>query len=104
MNKPKPSKVFLDMLAEMTDNNNHGEVLNRVSSWCVVQSMKKDCDDWREFDLFQKIFTAINKYHSLAGHLTPYAYKLRYKCAEVMDELIADTFGEEVNKAFYAVR
>ena len=30
--KGKPSKKLLDILAAMTDNNEHGEVLSRIAS------------------------------------------------------------------------
>ena len=102
--KGKPSKKLLDILAAMTDNNEHGEVLSRIASWGLVQLMGRGSDGWCDFVLCCKVFSAINKHHNEVGHLSPFACNLRYKCAEIMDGLISDTFGEDVKTAFDSVR
>ena len=101
--RPKPDRITLDELAAMTDANEHGAALALIATWCSAQR-GVDENASSMFCLLRRTFRLINEYHEAIGHFLPSMLDIRTKCAEVMDDLIADTFCEDVRDAFRAVR
>lgn len=98
MNEPKihaePSKEFLEELHQLTEDNNHGRVYERIAEWCQSESMGHDKEAYEEFNLYRRIFSDMNEYHMRMGFFP--LGDIRYEVGKRMRGTCARVFGQKV--------
>lgn len=93
-----PTKDFTDENRRLTDGNRHLEVNARIALWCQENCGKSpSLEVFKRFRYFEDYFNQLHE-HLMDVGSGPFQ-EIAYLMGKEMDNLIAETFGQETLNA-----
>ena len=92
-----PDSDFVKELARLTEGNRHIEANAKIADWCIENGEKLSLDSRKRFEYFKDYFIRLHDH--LKEVISAPFQEVAYLMGKEMDNLIAETFGQETLNA-----